>query len=470
MNLNIITDQKNPKILAIETSCDETAISFLHDLKSISHHVHTQATMHAEFGGVFPNLAKREHAKNLIPVLSLVFKDIFDNEIWSADLSVNNTQQKNHSPNISENSSQNISAETQKNVTELLAREGNLGTDLLAYIGSIPNQIFIKIKEGIDAIAVTYGPGLEPALWVGISFAKALSVIFDKPLMPINHMEGHIASVLAIAGDQTSIQSETSSDTEAKATKTEEYIAEKSHIDFPAIALLISGGHTELVQINSWHDYKILGQTVDDAVGEAYDKTARLIGLPYPGGPAISALASKFREENNYNWPEKIPESNLKNRIFELPRPMLHSKDFNFSFSGLKTAVLYAVRDNLNKKNSENLSNSLTDNEKIALAGEFEDAVVEVLTQKTNKAIEEIGAQTLIIGGGVIANTYIRESFKKLTDKLGVKLLIPEISLATDNASMIGLVATLKIKDGQNGLVPNSKEFAELKADGNLGF
>lgn len=457
--IHAATQTKKPNILAIETSCDETAISFLSGLETKSHHVHTQAAMHAEYGGVFPNLAKREHTKNLVPVLSLVFKDIFDNEIWSAASNIHPDAdvQKNNS---NENSSNNVSAETQKIVTELLAREGNLGADLLAYIGLIPHQTFLKIKSNLDAIAVTYGPGLEPALWVGISFAKSLAVIFDKPLMPINHMEGHIASVLAIANEL-----KTTEDNKSE-TKTE------TQIEFPAIALLISGGHTELVLVNSWHHYQIIGQTVDDAVGEAYDKVARVLGLPYPGGPEISKLAEAWRSQKPT---ENSEESGKVEKIFNLPRPMIHSKDLNFSFSGLKTAVLYAVRDRLRDKLKEkptedNSSDNtqLNDTEKIALAGEFEEAVIEVLISKTKKAILENGARTLLIGGGVIANTEIRKAFGELTDELAISLFLPEKNLSTDNATMIGIVAALQYIGGKKGFDPMTPDFNNVKAEGNL--
>ncbi len=235
-----------------------------------------------------------------------------------------------------------------------------------------------------------------------------------------------------------------------------------SEIAFPAIALLISGGHTELVHIESWHQYAVIGQTVDDAVGEAYDKVARLVGLPYPGGPQISKLADIWRANSS----NTVGGENE----FKLPRPMIHTKDYNFSFSGLKTASLYAVRDALKAQNETGSDASLSDRQKEALAAEFEQAVVETLIHKTKRAIEEYAAQTLIIGGGVIANQYIRECFAARCADLGIALLIPEKDLATDNATMIGLVAHLQIESGKSGLLPNSDEFSELKAIGNLSL
>ncbi|MFM2384008.1 MAG: hypothetical protein RIQ72_580, partial [Candidatus Parcubacteria bacterium] len=235
------------------------------------------------------------------------------------------------------------------------------------------------------------------------------------------------------------------------------------HINFPAIALLISGGHTEIIELTNWHAYTLLGKTVDDAIGEAYDKVARLIGLPYPGGPAISRLAASYRQKQEHNMDQKVCEAD---KPFILPRPMLHTKDFNFSFSGLKTAVLYAVK----KKYEELGLQELDQYHKEALASEFEDAVTEVLLHKTKRAIEETGAKHLVIGGGVIANTYIRSCMTKLCQSLDIALSIPEFELTTDNASMIGLVACLQIQNGKDGLHSGTAAFEDLKADGNLSL
>ena len=346
-------------ILGIETSCDETAVSVVEakgelsslDFKVLGSAVHSQVDIHKEYGGVFPTLAKREHIKNMPLVLEQALK------------------QANFSAN-----------------------------------GENP---------GIDMIAVTVGPGLEPALWVDIKFAEELGKKWGVAVIPANHMEGHIVSVLF--------------------NKTEE-----SKIEFPALALLISGGHTELVFLKSWLEKEKIGETQDDAVGEAFDKVARMLGLPYPGGPEISRLAEEARIKNIHS--EK-----------KLPRPMLHSKDFNFSFSGLKTAVLYYLRE------LPNISQS----QKLAVAREFEDAVIETLISKTKSAILKYLPETLIIGGGVIANKALRENFLKLkADYQDLKILIPEKSLTTDNAVMIaaaGFIEYLK-----------NKTHGELRAKGNL--
>lgn len=443
---------KPTTILAIETSCDETAFSILQNGKTLSHQVHTQISVHAEFGGVFPALAKREHDKNFTPVLAATLHEAFGIAIPSADASTNH----------------NLDEEMINSIRAFLTREDGLAADLIAYFQNMPHEDFIKIKSSLSGIAVTYGPGLEPALWVGISGAKALATLFTLPLYPINHMEGHIASVLASAHPSTV----TTGPQDALVASGQEGIPEaiggSPLIDFPALALLISGGHTELIAINSWHAYAKIGQTVDDAVGEAYDKVARLMGLQYPGGPQISKLAEKWRSEHASAGLAQTEQDKSAAQLFSLPRPMIHTKDYNFSFSGLKTAALYAVRDKLADPAQNN--EPLRDKQKEALAAEFEQAVTDTLLHKTKRAIEEYGAKTLIIGGGVIANSFIRKNFTTACAQLGIALFIPEKDLSTDNATMIGLVSYFQIRDGKPGLVPGTPEFDNLRADGNLSL
>ena len=275
-----------------------------------------------------------------------------------------------------------------------------------------------------DAVAVTTGPGLEPALWTGIVFAQELAKEWGCPVVPVNHMEGHIISPFGNVKGKFNIPK----------------------IKFPAISLLVSGGHTELVLIKNWMDYKLIGETLDDAAGEAFDKVARMMDLPYPGGPEISKLAESQR---------KIQ----KNIPFVLPRPMLKSKNYDFSFSGLKTAVLYLIR----KIISTNESGKLDQTTKAKIALEFENAVIETLVYKTKKAIEEYKSQTLIIAGGVASNTHLKRTMKKELGKK-ITILLPGKGLATDNSIMIGMVGYLKyLKKG--GKFGNPKN---LKADGGL--
>jgi len=366
------------KILAIETSCDETAIAIVKytndTFEVLGNALFSQASLHAKYGGVYPDLAKREHSKNLPLLLKEVLK-----ESNLLSLSLNTITEKD-----------------KKWVEKILEREIDLSHKILEFLNT-------HAKPEIDGIAVTQGPGLAPCLWTGLNFAKVLAVLWKLPLIPVNHMEGHIASALP------------------------------SKESFPIMALLISGGHTQLVFVKEWGKYEIVGETQDDAVGEAFDKVARILGLPYPGGPEISKLAEKARKEN---YESKI----------SLPRPMIRSNDFNFSFSGLKTAVLYLVRD----------IKEMSDETKACIAREFEDAVTDVLLKKTKDAMEKYLTQTLIIAGGVSANSHIIRSFKK-----EVSVHTPPFELTGDNAVMIGMAACLN-KEKVN------PDLELLKAEGNL--
>lgn len=392
------------KILAIETSCDETAISVIEaqgntgdiTFKVLGDTLLSQIDMHREFGGVFPTVAKREHAKNIIPLLEKTLKE--------AGL------HKKHKK-IESQEYQEYIGRSYVEMENILKREPELLSRFKNFIESIE-------KPELDAIAVTYGPGLEPALWIGINVAQVLSLAWKIPIVPINHMEGHIVASL--------LENETI-----------------KQMSFPSLALLISGGHTELVLIKDWLSYKVIGRTRDDAVGEAFDKVARMLGLPYPGGPEISKLAEQARAHN-----EQLGE--------KLPRPMLDSDTYDFSFSGLKTAVLYMVK---------NISN-IDGKTKRKIAREFEDAAAEVLISKTMRAIEEYNIKTLIIGGGVSANKEIRRIFKEEIHKReDVELLLPNKNLSTDNAIMIAAVGYLHLL-----LEKDTISTTEIVADGNLSL
>ncbi|MDP3785318.1 MAG: tRNA (adenosine(37)-N6)-threonylcarbamoyltransferase complex transferase subunit TsaD [bacterium] len=329
------------KILAIETSCDETTIAVLSAEKSksgvafsiLSNQVASQVKIHAPFGGVVPNLAKREHQRNLPILLKRALKE-----------------------------------------SKLLNSK-------------IKNQ-----KSKIDAVCVTYGPGLEPALWEGIEFAKKLAKKWKVPLVPVNHLEGHIYSALMRAP---------------------RFAIHDSNL-FPLLTLIVSGGHTELVFSKKHLDYKILGETLDDAAGEAFDKVARMLGLGYPGGPILSKLAQKGNP-----------------KAFDFPRPMLHSKDLNFSFSGLKTSVLYKLRE-LEKISART---------KADIAASFQAATVDVLTKKTLDALKQYNPKSVVLGGGVAANDKLREKLphKILEINYHTNILLPEKIFTGDNAAMIAV-------------------------------
>ncbi len=392
------------KILGIETSCDETGICIIEttgkeasdfSIKILGNQLYSQIALHAQYGGVFPMMAKREHAKNLVPLFEKCLEE----------------------SNLKKDSNQNnFTEEKIEKIKNILVYEQGLFEDFINLAKKIE-------RPEIDAIAVTNGPGLEPALWVGVCFAKALGEAWNIPIIPTNHMEGHI-----VVG--------------ALIPQTEPKVYKLKPVNFPAISLLVSGGHTQLVLSRENQKYEIIGNTKDDAIGEAFDKVARILGLPYPGGPQISKLAEKDRTE----FPEKKTS-------YPLPRPMIHSKDLNFSFSGIKTAVLYTVQK----------IDNITDAIKQEIAREFEDAVIEVIIKKTQKAVETYGAKTIIIGGGVSANKKIRNDFAVLANTLGIELMIPEFSASTDNAFMIALAGFLNINSGKQ---PET----EFRAKGNLSL
>lgn len=414
------------KILSIETSCDETSVAIVEakgGLKNplfeiLSNIVLSQIKIHAHWGGVVPMVAKREHQKNLIPIL---IKSLRKSKIL-----------KNSKSEL--RNSKQIQSHKIKTINKILEREPELLEQFLKFIPTIE-------KPKIDAIAVTVGPGLEPALWVGVNFAKALALIWDKPVIGVNHMEGHIiASKLA--------------------TNKHKIENRKSKIvKFPAIALLVSGGHTEMVLIKKWGDYKIIGQTRDDAAGECFDKTARMLELPYPGGPQIAKQAENFKKYpltfRMGGWTRREMEKEAFN--IKLPRPMIHSGDFDFSFSGLKTAVLYMLRDM--KERHINIGDFTP-----MICNEIQQSIIDVLISKTIKAVKNFDAKSIILGGGVVANKELRKQMKKaVAQKLkATALYLPPAKLATDNGAMIGVAGYLRA---------TRKEFVEpeiLKAQGNL--
>lgn len=376
------------RILSIETSCDETAISIIEahgtypDTAIIveADILVSQASLHAAYGGVFPNLARREHAKNL-PVL---LRQALEKAGYATT----------RNPHV-------IPPTLRAQISTILHREPELFDPLVHLVEAFD-------VPPIDAIAVTFGPGLEPALWVGINVARALACAWGDidaplPLVPIDHMEGHLLIAL-LKKDGASSQ---------------HHLATTS---FPILSLLVSGGHTEFVLSDTLLSHTLLGETRDDAAGEAFDKVARMMELPYPGGPEIARRALQGKP----------------NATFVLPRPMVDSKDLDVSFSGLKTAVLYKLRD----------LPPLSEENKNDLCYEFQEAVVDVLVKKTLRAVKQHGAKTVTLGGGVSANTRLREALARALDEEtpGVALVVPDPSYSTDNALMIALAAYLRLE------------------------
>ncbi|MDQ5957658.1 MAG: hypothetical protein QG614_633 [Patescibacteria group bacterium] len=361
------------RLLAIETSCDETGIAIIEfekkivkkqeviskEFKVIKNLLISQIDIHKDYGGVYPNLAKREHIKN-IPIL----------------------------------------------LEQALGKDDNF--------------------KNINYIAVTYGPGLSPALWTGIEAAKTISKEYNIPVLPINHMEGHIFSSLLTAKNKKGD------------------IYEIITPSLPSIALLISGGHTELIYMNNFFKYKKVGHTLDDAVGEAFDKVARSIGLSYPGGPEISKKAESGRREIVA----------LREEL-RLPRPMLHSKDLNFSFSGLKTSVINKIE-----------KYKLTEEEKNLFCMEFENAVTDVLIKKTREALYLYNCNSLIVGGGVSANNHIRKSLTEMCKNDDIDIYLSDKKNSTDNALMIAAIAFAKVSNSHPALTGEKVE--DIKAEPNL--
>ena len=317
-------------ILGVESSCDETGIALYDsDAGLLSHALHSQVAMHAEYGGVVPELASRDHIRRVVPLLR-----------------------------------------------STLENAGKSLTD-------------------IDAVAYTRGPGLSGALLVGCAFAEALAVAIDKPTIPVHHLEGHLLSPLL----------------------------SKTPPTFPFVALLVSGGHTQLMKVTGVGEYELLGETLDDAAGEAFDKSAKLLGLPYPGGALLSRLAETGTPG-----------------VYELPRPMLHSADLNFSFSGLKTAVLTLVR--------EQGEAPLDEVFRANAARAFQEAIVEVLVKKSLKAMKQAGLKQLVVAGGVGANKQLRSTLDEEAKRKRFRVYYPELEFCTDNGAMIALAGCLRLQSG----------------------
>jgi len=459
--------KQSVKILAIETSCDETAAAVIGEetifgsqtpttpnpssgmrgtLKFgmtglrpvvLSNIISSQIDLHAKTGGVVPEVASREHMKSIIPVVSEALL-------------------KSHSGVIL-----NISEESSSNAT--LDPSAEPQDDNLNY------QQAIKIlRDEIDYIAVTNGPGLIGSLLVGFNAAKTIAYARDLPIISINHIEGHIYS--AIGGGNTKLETRNSKQIPNSNFENSKLV---SDFDigasiFPLIALTVSGGHTSLTLMEDHGTYEQIGATLDDAVGEAYDKVAKLLGLGYPGGPALSRLASEFRKsverrKRNVESAEPSTLHPLRSTGIVFPRPIIDDGSFNFSFSGLKTAVLVWVKKYLE-------ANRLDSTEKIPLevkkeiAVAFEEAVKDVLAAKTLKAIEKYKPKAVIFAGGVSANEYLRSQIESAVNcKLStVNFFVPDKDMCGDNAAMIGLAAYYHIKRG------DIKNWNEIRVDSNL--
>jgi N6-L-threonylcarbamoyladenine synthase len=327
------------KVLGIETSCDETGVAVYDTALSgaaglRAHAVYSQIALHAEYGGVVPELASRDHVRKLLP---LIRQTLAEADLTTADL---------------------------------------------------------------DGVAYTAGPGLVGALLVGAGVARSLAWALEVPAVAVHHMEGHLLAPLM----------------------------EDDPPEAPFVALLVSGGHTQLVAVDAIGRYRLLGETLDDAAGEAFDKTAKMMGLPYPGGPQLAALAEK-------GTPGR----------FKFARPMTDRPGLDFSFSGLKTQVLLAWRDS-----------DQTEQTRADIARGFEDAVVDTLAIKCQRALDEAGSDVIVIAGGVGANKRLRAKLQAMAAKRGGRACFPRPSLCTDNGAMIAFAGALRLEAGQH-------ETAEVK-------
>ena len=319
---------KKINILAIESSCDDTGAAVLQNNRVLSSKIANQK-VHAEFGGVVPELASRAHQQNIVPVVDMAIKAA--------------------------------------------------GID----------------KKDLDAIAFTKGPGLLGSLLVGTSFAKSMALSLGIPLIAVNHMQGHVLA---------------------------HFIDEEGHQEppFPFLCLTISGGHTQILKVNEYIDFEILGETIDDAVGEAFDKSAKILGLPYPGGPLI----------------DKYAQSGDPNR-FKFSKPKTKN-ELDFSFSGLKTGILYFLQRE-QKKDENFIDENLND-----ICASIQGTIVDILMDKLEKASKKTGIKHIAIAGGVSANSRIRKALHENEEKLGWTTYIPKFEYTTDNAAMIGIVGYLK--------------------------
>ncbi len=314
-------------VLGIETSCDDTGIALYHSEKGLlAHAIYSQAQMHAEYGGVVPELASRDHIRKVLPLV------------------------------------------------ERVLTEAGLN------------------RTAIDGIAYTQGPGLAGALLVGCAVGRSLAWALDIPSVGVHHLEGHLLAPML----------------------------EDTPPAFPFTALLVSGGHTLLADVAGLGHYKILGQSVDDAAGEAFDKTAKLLGLGYPGGPAIAKLARQGNEH-----------------AFDFPRPMTRRAGLDFSFSGLKTAVLQTWQ-----------SIEQTEQAKADVASSFQRAVVDCLVIKCRRTLEQTGSRSLVVAGGVSANVLLRQTLSTLCERLAVDVFYPSFEFCTDNGAMIAYAGCLRLLQG----------------------
>ncbi len=435
------------RILAIETSCDETAAAVIGEENGqpviLSNIISSSVDLHSLTGGIVPEVASREQMRFIVPVVAEALnKSVADQFLISN--------------------------------SKFLIKSQNPKSEI---------QNSIKLLDDITHIAVTAGPGLIGSLLVGFNAAKTLAYAKDLPIIPINHIEGHIYSAGGGVSSKSKVQNsnqiqnlnikslDSRHSTAAHGlSEIEDLRGNDSHVsDFPLIVLTVSGGHTMLVLMKDHGKYEIIGAAIDDAVGEAYDKVARLLGLGYPGGPKISEFAQKFRDKfliSNSKFLNKSqkPKSQVSNSTIEFPRPIMKDGTFNFSFSGLKTAVLVLTKKIIAEKSLNNATEINLDT-KQEIAAAFEEAVAEVLAFKLGRAVEKYLPKTVIFAGGVSANKYLVEGikYKVISIDQNIKFLTPTREMSGDNAAMIGIAAYYHIARSDVSAWRNIKVDANMK-------
>ncbi|MEQ1975746.1 tRNA (adenosine(37)-N6)-threonylcarbamoyltransferase complex transferase subunit TsaD [Xenorhabdus sp. SGI240] len=324
------------RVLGIETSCDETGIAIYDDKTGLlANQLYSQVKLHADYGGVVPELASRDHIRKTVPLIQAALKE--------AGLT----------------------------------------------------------SKDIDAVAYTAGPGLVGALLVGATIGRSLAFAWDVPAIPVHHMEGHLLAPML----------------------------EENRPEFPFVALLVSGGHTQLISVTGIGEYKLLGESIDDAAGEAFDKTAKLLGLDYPGGPVLSRMAQLGKAGR-----------------FVFPRPMTDRPGLDFSFSGLKTFAANTIRNNIHGHDMAEDAQTKAD-----IARAFEDAVVDTLAIKCKRALEQAGFKRLVMAGGVSANRTLRTKMQEVMEKLGGEVFYARPEFCTDNGAMIALAGMIRLQGGTVG-------------------
>lgn len=402
------------KVLGIETSCDETAAAVVEDGQILhSNAVASSMELHAKFGGVVPEIAARSHIESINPIIEQALVAVKYGQVIGLDGVQGDGEQRTEPyQEYGEGAAQSLTQQSAKNA---LRKTG------FARLGqSMPDDLW----DEIDGIAVTYGAGLGGSLLVGVMTARTLAIIHDKPLYAVNHVEGHVYANFLTGTSLPGYQ------LPAKQPK------------FPMLALIVSGGHSQLVLFKNHFSYRLLGQTHDDAIGEAFDKVAKIIGLPYPGGPSVS---KKALEGNPF--------------AFDFPKAKVQGK-YDFSFSGPKTAVLRAAQAEIGENYdfpSSKLSERLSEAQKADIAASFQRIAIETVVDKTILAFEEFKPRSVVIGGGVASSQELR---RQLADRLPIAINYTDPKLCTDNGAMIAALGCYKAMLKQPAADPYSLEIA----------